>query len=68
MKSETENLPPGFVKPEWWDAMWQSAVRHVAAQKPHGCICPPGSEATCKGWSCPRNLSTGTHKDGDRDP
>jgi hypothetical protein len=21
---------------------------------PRGCICPPGSEATCKGWACPR--------------
>jgi hypothetical protein len=22
--------------------------------QPHGCICPPGSEATCKGLNCPR--------------
>lgn len=21
---------------------------------PHGCICPPASEATCRGQSCPR--------------
>jgi hypothetical protein len=21
---------------------------------PRGCICPPGSEATCKGFGCPR--------------
>jgi hypothetical protein len=21
---------------------------------PRGCICPPGSEATCKGSDCPR--------------
>lgn len=52
--SDTTDLPPGFQKPEWWDAMWQSVIRHVTAQKPHGCICPPGSEATCKGWNCPR--------------
>lgn len=24
------------------------------APKPHGCICPPGSEATCQGLACPR--------------
>ena len=23
-----------------------------------GCVCPPGAEATCKGWGCPR---TPTH-------
>lgn len=31
--------------------------------KPHGCVCPPGSEATCKGFGCPRRppnfISTG---------
>lgn len=21
---------------------------------PRGCICPPGSEATCRGFGCPR--------------
>lgn len=25
---------------------------------PRGCICPPGSEATCKGWACPRQSFT----------
>jgi hypothetical protein len=24
---------------------------------PQGCICPPGSEATCKGRFCPRRAS-----------
>lgn len=28
-------------------------ARH-APQKPHGCICPPTSEQTCKGQFCPR--------------
>jgi len=34
---------------------------HIACTHPpgpmmcHGCICPPGSEATCQGLSCPRN-------------
>jgi hypothetical protein len=23
-------------------------------QRPRGCICPPGSEETCKGSDCPR--------------
>lgn len=23
-------------------------------QRPQGCICPPGSEATCQGIACPR--------------
>ena len=26
----------------------------LAAVKPHGCICPVGAEATCKGMTCPR--------------
>jgi hypothetical protein len=26
----------------------------VEVIKPHGCICPPGSETTCKGDDCPR--------------
>jgi hypothetical protein len=26
----------------------------LAKTRPHGCICPPGSEATCRGLSCPR--------------
>ena len=26
----------------------------LAARKPHGCICPPGAEATCQGFGCPR--------------
>ena len=25
-----------------------------------GCVCPPGAEATCKGWGCPRTPSTVT--------
>ncbi|WKV16975.1 hypothetical protein [Microcystis phage MJing1] len=25
-----------------------------AMQKPHGCICPPTAEATCRGPACPR--------------
>ena len=24
------------------------------AGQPHGCVCPPGAEATCKGLACPR--------------
>mgnify|MGYP001809781230 CR=1 FL=1 len=35
-------------------------LRTMQAQKPHGCICPTGAEATCQGLSCPRrawNLS-----------
>lgn len=47
-------LPSNFVKPEWWDAFWQSAARQINPQRPHGCICPPGAEATCQGWMCPR--------------
>lgn len=33
---------------------------HIACTYPpapaisHGCICPPGAEATCQGWLCPR--------------
>jgi hypothetical protein len=26
----------------------------LAAQKPNGCICPVGAEATCGGIACPR--------------
>ena len=26
-----------------------------ASPVPHGCICPPGAEATCRGLACPRN-------------
>ncbi len=27
----------------------------------NGCICPPGAEATCQGWQCPRRaLPTGS--------
>jgi len=25
-----------------------------ATTKPHGCICPAGAEAACKGIACPR--------------
>ena len=33
-----------------------NAVRAAGkSAKPHGCICPPGSEATCRGMACPRN-------------
>lgn len=24
-------------------------------ERPHGCICPPGAEQTCRGIGCPRN-------------
>jgi hypothetical protein len=27
---------------------------HPVPPSPHGCVCPPGSEATCKGALCPR--------------
>lgn len=27
---------------------------YIPAPQPRGCICPPGSEATCKGDHCPR--------------
>lgn len=27
---------------------------YIPAPAPRGCICPPGSEATCKGDHCPR--------------
>lgn len=30
-----------------------SAIR--AANNTKGCICPPGSEDTCRGLDCPRN-------------
>lgn len=26
----------------------------LSTPAPRGCICPPGSEKTCKGWDCPR--------------
>lgn len=26
--------------------------------RPHGCICPPGAEAGCRGWQCPRRMPT----------
>lgn len=26
----------------------------ILPPQPHGCICPPGAEATCKGDFCPR--------------
>ena len=26
------------------------------AMRPHGCICPPGSEKTCQGIGCPRRV------------
>lgn len=33
-----------------------SAIRAAGkSAQPHGCICPPGSEATCMGLACPRN-------------
>ena len=25
-----------------------------------GCVCPPGAEATCRGWGCPRAPSNVT--------
>lgn len=28
--------------------------RPLVPTQSHGCICPPGSEATCKGLTCPR--------------
>lgn len=38
-----------------------NAMRSAAATPPtpHGCVCPPGAEATCRGWSCPRNPPMG---------
>jgi hypothetical protein len=27
------------------------------ATVPHGCVCPVGAEATCKGWACPRRAT-----------
>lgn len=30
----------------------------AAAPRPHGCICPPGAEAGCRGWQCPRRMPT----------
>lgn len=33
-----------------------NAIRAAGSDaKPHGCICPPGAEATCRGIGCPRN-------------
>lgn len=33
-----------------------NAIRAGGKQaQPHGCVCPPGSEATCRGPLCPRN-------------
>lgn len=29
-------------------------------QQSRGCICPPGAEATCQGWNCPRRAQTFT--------
>lgn len=26
----------------------------LVSAKPHGCVCPVGAEATCKGFACPR--------------
>lgn len=42
-----------------------AAIAAASQPKPRGCVCPPGSEATCKGWDCPRRappaaLSGGT--------
>lgn len=28
--------------------------RAAVAARPHGCICPPGAEAGCRGFACPR--------------
>jgi hypothetical protein len=37
-----------------------NAIRAAGADaKPHGCICPPGAESTCRGWGCPRNPPLG---------
>jgi len=34
----------------------QEDIRRAVASlsRPHGCICPPGAEAGCKGALCPR--------------
>lgn len=31
-----------------------TGVRPHAHARPQGCICPPGAEQGCRGWSCPR--------------
>ena len=28
-------------------------------ERPHGCVCPVGAEATCRGLACPRNPPMG---------
>lgn len=32
----------------------QTLVPYSPPLTPHGCVCPPGSEATCQGLGCPR--------------
>ncbi len=40
---------------------WRERRVTTSPRKPHGCICPPGAEATCQGWQCPRRaLPTGS--------
>lgn len=38
-------------------AAWNRRATPAAPAK--GCICPPGSEATCKGLTCPRRAVDG---------
>jgi hypothetical protein len=29
-------------------------LRALERDAPRGCVCPPGAEATCRGFACPR--------------
>jgi len=44
-------------EPSFW-ADGDRRTRHARVKRQttagHGCICPPGAEATCKGALCPR--------------
>jgi hypothetical protein len=47
------------------DGQTPGLVGQQPAPQPHGCICPPGSEATCQGFACPRrNPFAGTRSYG----
>jgi len=39
-------------------AMLAAGLKPVLAPEDGGCICPPGSEATCQGLGCPRKPPT----------
>lgn len=68
LRSENERLQEllrGIDANRYWESRWRDEhaeierLRAALKAKPRGCICPPGAEATCRGWDCPRNPPMG---------